>query len=68
MLVKREITFVNVSVLDDRYELKNNAVVLDNNKDSAPAKQLTGTRKENISKTNKFVSNREDVSRNFINP
>ncbi|GAA4514143.1 hypothetical protein GCM10023173_10510 [Sphingobacterium thermophilum] len=68
MLAKRETTFVNASVLDDRYELINDAVILNSAKDSISIKQLTGTRKENISKTNKFVSNREDVSRNFINP
>lgn len=67
VLAKRETTFVNASVLDDRYELVNDALVLNHRKDSTPA-QLTGNRKENISKTNKFVSNREDVSRNFINP
>lgn len=60
-------TFVNASVLTDRYELKNDAVILNHNKESIPAQQLTGTRKENISKVNKFVSNRENALRNFSN-
>lgn len=55
VLAKRETTFVNASVLDDRYELINDAVILNSAKDSIPIKQFTGIRKENTSKANRFV-------------
>lgn len=61
MLAKRETTFVNASVLDDRYELINDAVILNSAKASVLIKQFTGIRKENPSKSNRFVSNNEDM-------
>jgi Predicted phosphoesterases, related to the Icc protein len=61
MLAKREITFVNASVLDDHYELVNDTVILNNAKDSMAIKQFTGIRKENTSKANRFVSNSDQI-------
>src|SRR5690606_9104680 len=57
MLAKRETTFVNASVLDDRYELVNDAMILNSGRDSSPIRQLTGNRKENKNRLDIFMPN-----------